>query len=419
MLVSSIVPFVVQQHAEELATLWSTRTGLCASGHIRLRDLARFDERIAAHEDGCVVGGEEALRLLCAELAGLSAGRIFATVLVGLALKDRGTLARCLALAEANPEARRGMAAAMGWVESARLRGIVKDLLTAPSAGQRRLGLAACRLQGVDPGRALPAALTDPDDDLRAEAARTAGVLGRTDLHLPSFVNVDVDNEHAARLWPSWAAVLLGARGRALDTLTNAAVSGDYHEREAFCLACQAMSTAAGHEMLRQIAADPSRLPTVLEGSGIVGDPAYVPWLIRQMASVKFARGAGAAFTMITGRDLLENGLEGAQPEEFEPGPNDDPNDANTDMDEDEGLPWPDPTKINAWWAVNGSRFQQGVRYFMGQPVTREHCIHVLKTGFQRQRILAAQYLCLLDPGTPLFNTSAPAWRQQRLLAAM
>jgi hypothetical protein len=55
----------------------------------------------------------------------------------------------------------------------------------------------------------------------------------------------------------------------------------------------------------------------------------------------------------------------------------------------------------------------------MGAPVTREHCVHVLKTGYQRQRILAAHYLCLLEPGTPLFNTSAPAWRQQKLLARL
>jgi len=55
----------------------------------------------------------------------------------------------------------------------------------------------------------------------------------------------------------------------------------------------------------------------------------------------------------------------------------------------------------------------------MGQPVTREHGIDVLTNGYQRQRILAAHYLCLLDPGTPPFNTSARAWRQQRLLARM
>jgi hypothetical protein len=55
----------------------------------------------------------------------------------------------------------------------------------------------------------------------------------------------------------------------------------------------------------------------------------------------------------------------------------------------------------------------------MGQPITREHCIDVVKNGYQRQRILAAHHLRLLEPGTPLFNANAPAWRPRRLLAAM
>jgi uncharacterized protein (TIGR02270 family) len=88
-------------------------------------------------------------------------------------------------------------------------------------------------------------------------------------------------------------------------------------------------------------------------------------------------------------------------------------------MDPDADLRWPDQRKVEQWWAANSSRFQPGQRCFMGAPVTREHCIAVLKNGYQRQRILAAHYLCLLEPGTPLFNTTAPAWRQQRLLAGM
>ena len=60
-----------------------------------------------------------------------------------------------------------------------------------------------------------------------------------------------------------------------------------------------------------------------------------------------------------------------------------------------------------------------GIRYIMGAPVTRVHCITVLKEGFQHQRIPAADYLCLIDPSTPLFSTAAPAWRQQRLRARM
>jgi len=40
----------------------------------------------------------------------------------------------------------------------------------------------------------------------------------------------------------------------------------------------------------------------------------------------------------------------------------------------------------------------------------------VLHTGFQRQRIAAALELALHQPGSPLFNTSAPGFVQQRLL---
>ena len=134
----------------------------------------------------------------------------------------------------------------------------------------------------------------------------------------------------------------------------------------------------------------------------------------------KTARLAGEAFSLITGVDLGAAAISnGSRLRTSSPGPNDDPDDPNVDMDPDEGLPWPDSRKIEKWWAANSGRFQPGTRYFMGAPVTREHCIDVLKNGYQRQRILAAHYLCLLEPGTPLFNTSAPAWRQQRLLAKM
>jgi uncharacterized protein (TIGR02270 family) len=179
------------------------------------------------------------------------------------------------------------------------------------------------------------------------------------------------------------------------------------------------MSLTGARDFLRVLPDESGRWRWLLDGAGIAGDPALVPWLIQQMQEQKSARAAGEAFTLITGADLALLDLERKPPEDFQFGPNDDPDDPNVDMDPDDGLPWPDVKKVEAWWHANEARFQKGTRYFMGQPVTKEHCIHVLKTGYQRQRVLAAQYLCLLEPGTPLFNTSAPAWRQQRLLAAM
>jgi uncharacterized protein (TIGR02270 family) len=128
---------------------------------------------------------------------------------------------------------------------------------------------------------------------------------------------------------------------------------------------------------------------------------------------------AGEAFSTISGVQLGQAALTRPAPETLESGPTDNPDDPNIDMDPDDGLAWPDPERVQRWWQANTSRFTPGQRYFMGAPVTRASCIAVLKNGCQRQRILAAHYLCLLDPGTPLFNTSAPAWRQQRLLAEM
>jgi uncharacterized protein (TIGR02270 family) len=98
-------------------------------------------------------------------------------------------------------------------------------------------------------------------------------------------------------------------------------------------------------------------------------------------------------------------------------GPGDDPDDDDVAMDEDESLPWPDREKLEAWWQANARRFAPGTRCFVGAPLSPGHCLAVLRTGFQRQRIAAAEHLSLMSPGTPLFNTAAPAWRQQWLLS--
>jgi uncharacterized protein (TIGR02270 family) len=194
--------------------------------------------------------------------------------------------------------------------------------------------------------------------------------------------------------------------------------SGPFRAR-AFRLALQTLDQEGAQQWLRRLAQNPENLRWLIQGSGIAGNPSYVPWLIEHMGDLKTARVAGEAFSLITGLDLAYLDLERKPPEEVGAGPNDDPDDPNVEMDPDDGLPWPDPQRIGRWWEANGGRFTPGVRHFMGATLTREQCLRVLKEGFQRQRILAAHYLCLLEPGTALFEWRAPAARQQRLLAAM
>jgi len=412
-----IIAAIVSQHVEDAIVLHGNRTLLTTAPHSALKYLRRFDDRLVAHLDGISVAGEQGAGLLNAALDPVSSSGLFVTA-VG-AIKERPQeLNRLIELAYAAPEALRGLLSALGWVGPQRLQGTAASSLAGDDPFRRRLGLAACRLHGVDPGPALLAGLKDESPIVRAEALRTAGELGRHQL-VSGFAAVNDDDPDCA-FWAAWSAVLLGDRERALTMLTAIGLTdGRPYRMRAFRLALRARSPVAAHDALQRLHGDPKQLRWLIQGSGINGDPTYGPWLIKHMIDDKVARIAGEAFSLMTGTDLALLDLERKPPANVEAGPNDDPNDPNVAMDEDDGLPWPDPEKCAAWWNANKHRFQEGARYFMGKPPSREHCIQVLKTGFQRQRVAAAEYLTLLTPGTPLFNTAAPTWRQQRLLEAM
>jgi uncharacterized protein (TIGR02270 family) len=413
-----IIKDVVQQHAEEGAILHGIRTSLTRAPHVRLHHIGRFDDRLNAHLVGLSVAGDEAWPICDAALEFASPGVVFTAAVRAIEDRHRLRLDRLFALARALPETRPGVVSAFGWLERDRLQGIVAELLDAEGEVEREVGLAACAVHRVDPGIAAARRLHDPSLIVRARAFRAVGELGLLG-GMPAAAMAIADQDPECQLWAAWSMVLLGNRGASLDALALAGLADGSDATRAFRLSLQAMDTGNAHRILQGFAHAPPQVRKLIEGSGIVGDPTYVPWLIRQMEKPQTARLAGEAFSLVTGADLDSMQLYRAQPEGVDAGPNDDPDDPNVDMDPDDGLPWPDPELVKDWWAKNSNRFQPGQRYFMGKPVTREHCIDVLKNGYQRQRILAAHYLCLLQPGTPLFNTSAPAWRQQRLLAQM
>jgi uncharacterized protein (TIGR02270 family) len=94
------------------------------------------------------------------------------------------------------------------------------------------------------------------------------------------------------------------------------------------------------------------------------------------MQKPEYNRLAGKSFTMITGVDLAYEDLDGDQPEGFEAGPTENPEDEDVAMDPDEELPWPDYLSVSDWWNQNEARFTLGERYLCGQPITRDHCLN-------------------------------------------
>lgn len=413
-----INPIVVSQHLEDAASLRAVREVLVSAPHVKLLHLARIDERLAAHLDGLTVAGADAATLARASLATPGLGQIFTCAVLAIERRDAAQIERLLTLTQAVPEASRALASAFGWVSPAQLRGLTSPLLRSASPMARRLGLASCALQGVDAGGALGEALSADEPALRRRVFRAAAQLGRVDL-LASCLAALHDPTPGMALAAASAALLLGDRGAAVDVLCALARTPGADQPVALTRVAKVLVPEAAQALLKPLAQQPRLARTLIRGVATAGDPFYVPWLLKQMADPKLTRLAGEAFSMITGLDLAYVDLDRKPPEGAVFGPNDDPADADVAMDEDESLPWPDVDKISAWWQAHGARFVPGTRYFVGEPPSVPHCVHVLRTGFQRQRIAAAEYLCLLQPGTPLFNVAAPTWRQERQLAQM
>jgi uncharacterized protein (TIGR02270 family) len=414
--VDEVIEDLVSEYAEQTAFLWSRRNLAVHSSSYRLSDVAELDERLAGHIEGLHVSGVSGWHHCEEGLGRGEAGYVFAAATVALETCDGKRLKRVVDAVEEAPQSMAGICSAFGWVNPVALKSTVAKLLGSDEPLHRRIGLTACALHRVDPGFASARVFADTEPAVRARALRAAGELGKTEL-LATCRQGLTDTNAECRFWAGWSAVLLGDRHTALEHLQTTSTARGANRVRAFRLALQAIDVRSAHGWLAEVFG-PQNLRWLIQGSGIVGDPTYVPWLISHMRDAKTARVAGEAFALITGADLEEQQLAGTKPANFQSGPTDDLDDPDLDMDPDFDLPWPNPEKVEGWWQSSGKHFNKGNRYFVGARLSLAHCMAVLKTGAQYQRVLAAQHIPLLQAGTQVFNTSAPAWRQQSILGA-
>jgi uncharacterized protein (TIGR02270 family) len=408
-----IIPHIVEQHAEEAAFLWLLRDAAVDAPHYDLRDLARLDGRVEAHIDGLRVAGDPGWEIALAQLEQhQEAGELFAAGVLALESQDQAKIAQVIAVVEAAPEATRGLISSLGWLRPEGLRGLVKSFLDDTSPVRRMLGLAACSVHRVDPHSYLARLLTDDATTVRARALRLAGELGRADLN-QELREALRDPDETCRFWAAWSAGLIGGRGPAIPILKQHAEGTGIFKWRALDLVLRIMAQTEAMASLRGLNSDPRHARLAVTACGIIGDPAFVPWLIGRMAIPELARAAGESFSMITGVDLAYDDLEKDAPEGFQAGPTDNPADDNVALDPDENLPWPDPALIQGWWQDNGARFPAGTRHLLGLPLSAEACQHALATGFQRQRRAAAFELALAPPTPPLLNWRQPKYPQK------
>jgi uncharacterized protein (TIGR02270 family) len=411
------LPVILDLHVEEVGFLVVLRDDALRAPHYDLDELGTLEDRIEAHLDGLRVAGPRGLEALLEQLGPHAIGEMFASVVLAFETADGKVLSRLSEHLRSAGDTERGYLMALGWLDWARVSPWIDRMLAAPEPLFRRLGLAACGMHRQDPGPALLAGLSDVDPSVLARAARTAGELRRQDL-LPVIRLHRLHQHPATRFWSSWAAAQMGDQ-QALEPLRQFAEQPGEFQYRAICVLLAWQAREPSIAWIRQLVQDPRQRRIGIQALGLLGDPVSVPWLIQHMADVPYARVAGEAFSLITGADLALLDLELHVLPDFDAGPNDDPDDPHVLMDPDENLPWPNPVSVDAWWQANGGNFQVGTRYILGQAQNESSFVQALVHGQQRQRIAAACGLARFRPGEMLFPTSAPAWRQKCLLAAV
>ncbi len=410
-----IIKSIIDQHAEGAAFLWLQRNTAVREPHYSLKDLAHLDDRLEAHIDGLRIAGDAGWEVCEEALATKEPGEIFTAAVLAFEGDDGRRVDEVITAAEETPENLQALVSALGWIDDRCFRRWVPGMANASADIYRYLAISAYSIRQIDPGEVLNAALQNSEPLNQARALRAVGELKQKNL-LPELKQFDQSNDLACRFWSAWSGILLSDPS-AIDKLKDFVSVESVYCEPAIQLLLRVMDIKQSQLFLNELSktADSQRL--IARGTGIVGDPVVIPWLIELMTNPELARVAGESFSMITGVDIAYDDLEGEWPEGFEAGPTENPEDEDVAMDPDEDLAWPEPDLIRSWWQENSKYFRPGTRYLCGQPISVEHCQKVLRNGYQRQRRAAALELALLQPDAPLFNMSAPGFLQQNWLA--
>lgn len=409
-----VVENVVYQHAENATFQWLLRENAVNAPHYKFKDLKHLDDRVEGNIDGLRIAGDFALELLQDFRAQDYTGAFFASALLALEQRKEELLESLYVVAENDDAIQREVESALAWVNSKYLNQQVQQLLAAEHPIRRAMGLKACLAHGRNPSAYLEAALTQKNISLLNTALYCAGNLAIEGVK-HHFVTLKNHPDESVCFHTTRAQWLMGEKS-AQNTLQSVVLKGGEHSEEALALLMLKAERPLCQSTLKALDVDPKRARDVVRGFGLLGDAVAIPWLLSKAEDPKLARLCGESISMITGVDLAYQDLENVDMDDPTAGPNDNPNDANVDMDPDENLPWPHLERLQHWWPKQSSNYPVGQSFVAGQPRQAETLQRVIQQGFQRQRNVAALCLGLSAPQALLKDTRAPSHQQVRVI---
>lgn len=367
------IPAILEEYAETLPLLWGRRCADLRSENVFPGAFADLEERIAAHTDGLVLAGEDALPLLKPGLAGDEGSVSLASAYALLRMGDEAA-ARLVADAAAGAagECLRGLCLALSYgpvdLVGPRLREIAAD--GPPLAASAAAEALAFHGDAAPAARRIAEFLASGEAAVRRAAWRIVALSEGSGGPPPG--------------WPESIEDYGGALRDSDPSVRRQALEAAAWTRQPWLLDhCRDRCAAPSADDLDAIAllavlGEPSDLGRLLEAGrgrslgparfralGAFGHPGVVDLLLEGIASddVATSVASAAAYTRITGADV-DSGtrskvapVDGPPPDEFE-----------AEFLEEVALP--DAERAAAHWAAVRETFRRGTRWCRGNDVS-------------------------------------------------
>ncbi|PTL77834.1 TIGR02270 family protein [Vitiosangium sp. GDMCC 1.1324] len=389
---SRVMMDICEEHLDEASFLWTQWERALVAPDYDLSDTAELEERLLAHLDGLVEGGNPVAEALLRP--SLESEEVTRVSSAAFALLASAGMEKCQALLrDASPDQRTSIQRALELCAGRELGESLLPLLKAddPDLLATVLEVLVVREEASD--TMLADFLTHENARIRTAALKGLRALPRSNPRnllsqaltspIPALRDAAIEAGLVAGVRDAWTVCrkVLAAR--------------DDHGREPMVLwamGCEEKEV----ELLVELLQEPRLRANALWALGFSGWAVAADACLAWLADDAVARLAGEAFSAITGLRLEDQYVLPEQEPPEEPIPLEQEDlDANLVPRAEDALPRPNPEAITEWWREARGRFERRTRYLMGYPFHSEVLMTALERGSMRRRHVHARELAI------------------------
>ncbi len=395
------------QILDEASFLWFQRSNASNSEYFDLNSLIQLDRRLAGLFR-LLPSSDEITKEENKAYDPEDPDRFYCILIACAALKDADLITLITEAHQADAPADE-IIAALAWADYKSISHVIYKLWESQQPELQHIALESWRLHRTKPDINLLDAINSTHQNITSSALRICGELALPDFY-PHIADKLASDDINIRFWASYSCALLGdVKGisNLIESL-NDNLEQSFNQQDcstAINTSFASIAVEQATSWINHLTASNVLPQKIIKCFEVLGSAKFIPWLIGLTQKQQMSPYASHAFCTITGMDMFSEDHGNIVPILGD--------DSAIESDEYQELWQQLPySGFNDWWEDNKDRFDNDKRYLTGKEVNEEHMNFLWEKGNQKLRERAALELALATPTSPLFEHTAPGFRQ-------